>query len=86
MRNHRVCHIDLFRSQRFGHFLQIKLSGDGRHCHGEVLHIAVHRDQQRFVDLVRVQPQLAHHFITKVGFVRIVIVGVDPERNFVFFE
>ena len=51
-----------------------------------MLHVAVNGDQQRFIDLVGVEPQLAHHLIAKIGFVRIVIVAVDLKTNFVFFE
>ena len=51
-----------------------------------MLHIAVHGDQQGLVNLVGIEAELAHHFISEVGLIRIVIVTVDLKGNFVFFE
>jgi hypothetical protein len=42
------------------------LPGNRRHRDGQMLHIAIDRNQQRFVNLVGIQPEFAHHFITKV--------------------
>ena len=58
LRNHWVCHIYLFRSQRFGHFLQIQLPSHGRDRDGEMLHIAIHGHQQRFIDRSAFSPSL----------------------------
>lgn len=54
LRHHRVGHIDLFRAQSFGDFFQIQLSGYRRHGDGQLLHIAIHGDQKRFIHLIGV--------------------------------
>lgn len=76
--------ISTFCAKCFSDFLQIELSGNGRDGNSEVFHIPVYRNQQRFVDLIGIQPQFAHHLVTKVCLVWIVIVGVNVEGNVVF--
>ena len=51
-----------------------------------MLHIAIYGDQQGLVYLVGIEAELAHHFITEVGLIGIVIVTVDLKGDFVFFE
>lgn len=55
LRNHRIGHLNFLGTQRFCYFFKIQLTCDRRNGHGKVFHITVHCDQQRFVDLIRIQ-------------------------------
>lgn len=55
LRNHWIGHINLFSPQRLSDLFEIQLTGYRRDRNCQMLHIAIHGNQQRFVDLVRIQ-------------------------------
>jgi len=48
--------------------------------------VAVKRDQQRFIDLPRVQVKFARRLVPKTGFLSVMLIGMKGKGDLLFFQ